>query len=71
MNASVSTLIEWTIVNQVADRINSPFFTIDIVQHRDGRDRVVELGDGQVSDLVGWTPQRLAAIIVPIFPPSY
>ncbi|HBR00496.1 MAG TPA: hypothetical protein DD761_18610 [Cyanobacteria bacterium UBA11691] len=59
------------IVHQVADRINSPFFTIDVVQHRDGRDRVVELGDGQVSDLVGWTPQRLAAIIAAIFPPSY
>ncbi len=50
------------LVNEVAQRINSSFFSIDIVKHKDGRDRVVEIGDGQVSDIVGWTPQRLANI---------
>ena len=50
------------IVNTVAERIDSPFFSIDVVKHIDGRDRVVEVGDGQVSDIVGWTPERLATI---------
>ena len=50
------------IVDEVASRLDSPFFSIDIIKHKDGRNRVVEIGDGQVSDLVGWTPQRLVAI---------
>ena len=50
------------IVNKVAERIDSPFFSVDVVKHKDGRDRVVEVGDGQVSDIVGWTPERLATI---------
>jgi hypothetical protein len=27
-----------------------------------GGDRIVEIGDGQVSDVVGWSPERLAQI---------
>ncbi len=43
------------LVQQVASRIPSPFFSVDIIQREDGALRVVEVGDGQVSDLVGWT----------------
>lgn len=32
----------------------SPFFSVDVAERKDGVLRVVEIGDGQVSDLVGW-----------------
>jgi hypothetical protein len=48
------------VVRQCAERIPSPFFSADVVLRRDGQIRVVELGDGQVSDLVGWTPTAFA-----------
>lgn len=50
------------IVTQVAARIKSPFFSVDVARRHDGVLRVVEIGDGQVSDLVGWTADRFAAI---------
>lgn len=51
------------IVSECARRIQSPFFSVDVVQRTDGVLRIVELGDGQVSDLVGWTPARFAEIL--------
>ncbi len=50
------------IVETCATRIASPFFSVDVVRREDGADRVVEIGDGQVSDLVGWEPERFAAV---------
>lgn len=43
-------------------RVNSPFFTVDVALSTSGDWRIVELGDGQVSDLVGWTANRFAEI---------
>ncbi len=45
-----------------AERIRSSFFTVDVAKNVAGEWRIVELGDGQVSDLVGWTPERFAEI---------
>ena len=46
-------------LNSVAKRIDSPLFSVDIAYDANGRTRLVEIGDGQVSDLVnGWTPER-------------
>ena len=50
------------IVTDCAQRIPSKFFSIDIIKRKDGKLRVVEIGDGQVSDLVGWTPERFAEV---------
>lgn len=50
------------IVTACARRIPNPFFSVDIARRRDGHLRVVEVGDGQVSDLVGWTPQAFVRI---------
>jgi hypothetical protein len=50
------------IVEECAKRINSQFFSVDAIARRDGCKRIVELGDGQVSDLVGWTAERFAAL---------
>jgi len=52
-----------SIVSECARRIKSPFFSVDVIQRTDGVLRVVEVGDGQVSDLVGWTPARFTKIL--------
>lgn len=49
-------------VRVCAGRISSDFFSVDIVQRTDAVTRVVEVGDGQVSDLVGWSAQAFAAM---------
>ena len=46
------------IVKECASRINSKFFSVDIIDRLDGCQRIVEIGDGQVSGLVGWTVDR-------------
>ena len=56
-----------SIVKECARRIRSPFFSVDVVQRVDGMLRVVEIGDGQVSDLVGWTPAHFAEILAEHF----
>jgi hypothetical protein len=48
------------IVHQCARRIKSRFFSVDVVLQTDGASRIVEIGDGQVSDIVGWTPEQFA-----------
>lgn len=50
------------VVRQCAERIPSPFFSVDVAQRRDGVLRVVEIGDGQVSDLVGWSAAAFATM---------
>jgi hypothetical protein len=50
------------IVRTCAERIPSRFFSVDVAQRSDGVLRIVEIGDGQVSDLVGWTPEEFARI---------
>jgi hypothetical protein len=50
------------IVSQCVERIPSKFFSVDVVRRRDGALRVVEVGDGQVSDLVGWRAESFASM---------
>jgi ATP-grasp domain, R2K clade family 3 len=50
------------IVWDCAQRINSKFFTVDVVERSDGQQRIVEIGDGQVSNLVGWTVDQFTAL---------
>lgn len=50
------------LVEQAASRIPSPFFSVDVVRRVDGVLRVVEVGDGQVSDLVGWSAASFVAM---------
>jgi hypothetical protein len=59
--ASIATKIP-DIVTVCASRINSKFFSVDIIDAIDGSQRVVEIGDGQVSGLVGWSVDRFTAI---------
>lgn len=43
------------ILSDCASRIPSPFFAVDLAMRSDGVERVVELGDGQVSDRKEWS----------------
>jgi len=42
------------LVNEIAGRISSPFFSVDTVFAASGELRLIELGDGQVSDRKQW-----------------
>lgn len=47
------------VVFDAAERITeSHFFSVDVAVRSDGALRIVEIGDGQVSDLVGWSEAR-------------
>jgi hypothetical protein len=50
------------IVKSCLERIEQPFFSVDTIENTHGDLRIVEIGDGQVSDLVGWTPERFAML---------
>lgn len=52
------------IVQIIASRIRSPFFSVDIVHNSDGQPRLIELGDGQVSDKKKWPADRFTEIFV-------
>lgn len=52
------------ILKQVAGLIDSPFYSVDIAKTAAGVDRIIEIGDGQVSDITGWAPDRLAGIVL-------
>ncbi|HEY2470697.1 MAG TPA: ATP-grasp domain-containing protein [Terracidiphilus sp.] len=54
--------IDRPILETVAERIDSPFFSVDVAHNVNDHPRVVEIGDGQVSDLVGWDPEIFATI---------
>lgn len=48
--------------HEVAERINVPFFSMDIIKNIEGQYRLVELGDGQVSDLKTWDVARFCEL---------
>jgi hypothetical protein len=50
------------IVWKCAERLPSKFFSVDVALRRDRELRVVEIGDGQVSDLVGWSSDEFASM---------
>lgn len=51
------------LVHAIAARIASPFFSVDVARTRDGALRLVELGDGQVSDRKEWPAERFVAML--------
>ena len=61
--ASIATKIP-DIVTECTQRINSKFFSVDIIETIDGCQRIVEIGDGQVSGLVGWNVDRFTDLWV-------
>ena len=51
------------VVEVAAKRIHSSFFTVDTVRRRDGVMRIVELGDGQVSDRKEWSVAQILGVL--------
>jgi len=51
------------LVHDIARRIDSPFFSVDIVHDDRGRPRLIELGDGQVSDRKTWSASGFARML--------
>lgn len=50
-------------LHECGKRLTQRFYSVDVVQRNDGRLRIVEVGDGQVSDLVGWTPDQFTRVL--------
>jgi ATP-grasp domain, R2K clade family 3 len=50
------------IAQEIASRIDCPFFSIDIVSDVHGKTRLIELGDGQVSDSKRWRVEKFVQI---------
>ncbi|MGO2155543.1 MAG: ATP-grasp domain-containing protein [Serratia proteamaculans] len=48
-------------VNEVARCVDTPFYSIDVVENSVGELRLVEIGDGQVSDIKEWAVEKLVA----------
>lgn len=46
-------------VKKVAQQVNTPFYSIDVVKNTEGELRLVEIGDGQVSDIKEWSAEKL------------
>jgi hypothetical protein len=43
--------------------MNLPFISIDVAEREDGGMRLIEIGDGQVSDRKKWDLQRFADMV--------
>ena len=50
------------IVSDIVNKISTPFFTIDVVKNSQGELRLIEIGDGQVSDIKEWAIDKLVAL---------
>ncbi|RSZ59597.1 hypothetical protein EJB06_09270 [Massilia atriviolacea] len=51
------------LVHELARRIDSPFFSVDVAASSEGTLRLIELGDGQVSDRKQWQVERFMAML--------
>ena len=52
------------IVKTIADIVSAPFFSLDIIRREDGVLRLVEIGDGQVSDRKTWSTAAFSAMLI-------
>lgn len=46
-----------------AQKVDALFFSVDIALHEKGKPRIIELGDGQVSDLKKWNLEEFALVL--------
>lgn len=52
------------IVETIAGIVSAPFFSLDIIRREDGVLRLVEIGDGQVSDKKMWSTAAFSAMLI-------
>lgn len=51
----------FNLAKKITEKHNAFFYTIDIIK-QDNNYKVIEIGDGQVSDMVGWNPKDFIKI---------
>lgn len=51
------------LVQTIARTINAPFYSVDVIENLAGELRLVELGDGQVSDKKNWSVSQFLDVI--------
>ncbi|GAA0332068.1 ATP-grasp domain-containing protein [Morganella psychrotolerans] len=51
------------IVYDIADKINTPFFSVDIAENTESELRLIEIGDGQVSDIKEWDMEKFISML--------
>jgi len=51
------------LVQHIAKLVSCPFFSVDVVLSKDGTLRLIELGDGQVSDRKQWPADRFVKML--------
>jgi len=52
------------VVIEIAQIIDAPFFCIDMIENDAGQLRLIEIGDGQVSDIKEWPVERFVRIFM-------
>jgi hypothetical protein len=52
------------LVRHIAQKIDAPFYSVDIIKRDDGILRLVEIGDGQVSDKKTWPTQVFVDMVL-------
>lgn len=54
------------LVETVTERVDVPFYSVDVAQTLEGQERIVELGDGQVSERKTWPLDRFVKMLAQI-----
>ena len=52
-----------TIVEEISERHDVSFYSVDIIENTDGQHRLIEIGDGQVSDKKTWTVEDFCSFL--------
>ncbi|WP_114192885.1 ATP-grasp domain-containing protein [Edaphovirga cremea] len=50
------------LVSEIARRVDTPFYSIDVAENSAGELRLIEIGDGQVSDIKEWGVERFVSV---------
>jgi len=53
-----------SIVEEISKRHRAPFYSVDIIENHEGQHRLIEIGDGQVSDKKTWNTEEFCNLIV-------
>jgi hypothetical protein len=54
------------LVIEIAKRHKAPFYSVDVVRRADGELRLIEIGDGQVSDRKNWDAYRFCGALLSV-----
>lgn len=52
------------LIREISRCIDTPFFSIDVAKNSEGNLRLIEIGDGQVSDIKEWSVEKFINIFI-------